>query len=118
MKSDLRTTAYRRDILWSMAFVHRVSGILLACFLPLHFLLLGRALDGAAKLDTALAWTASPLVKAAEAGLVFLLALHLLGGLRVLMIENFPWREGQKSIVTVAIAFALMLASVFFLRAA
>ena len=55
MKSDLRTTAYRRDILWSMAFVHRVSGVLLACFLPLHFLLLGSALDGAAKLDTALA---------------------------------------------------------------
>ena len=83
-----------------------------------RFLLLGSALDGAAKLDTALAWTASPLVKAAESGLVFLLAVHLLGGLRVLMIENFAWREGHKSIATVAIAVALMLACIFFLRAA
>jgi fumarate reductase subunit D len=118
MKTLPRTTGYRRDVLWSMAFIHRISGVLLACFLPLHFLLLGAALDGAAKLDSALAWTALPLVKAAEAGLVFLLAVHLLGGLRVLMIENLPWRDGHKHMVTAAIAFALALACIFFLRAA
>ena len=29
---------------------------------------------------------------------MFLLAVHMLGGLRVLVIENLPWREGQKEL--------------------
>ena len=33
-------------------------------------------------------------------GLVFLLTVHLLGGLRLLVLENFAWREGQKTIAT------------------
>jgi fumarate reductase subunit D len=118
MKSIPRTASYRRDILWSMAMIHRLSGVLLACFLPFHFLLLGTSLNGAASLDVALAYTALPLVKLAEAALVFLLAVHLLGGLRVLVIENLAWRDGHKTIVMVLIATALAVAAVFLLRAA
>ena len=93
--------------------VHRISGLALACFLPLHFLGLGLAIDGEARLDGFLKWTANPLVKLAETALVFLLAVHMLGGLRVLVIENLPWREGQKQLATVALA-----AIVFLVRAA
>jgi fumarate reductase subunit D len=118
MKSIPRTVGYRRDILWSMAFVHRVSGVLLACFLPLHFLLLGSALEGTAALDRSLTYTAMPIVKLAEAGLVFLLAVHLLGGIRVLAIENLNLQDGHKRLVTWLIAGALTLACVFYLRAA
>ena len=67
--------------------MHRVSGVLLAVFLPLHFVLLGQALNGAAAMDGALRLTDSPLVKVAEWGLVTLLALHLTGGVRLLLIE-------------------------------
>ncbi|MCP4188416.1 MAG: succinate dehydrogenase, cytochrome b556 subunit [Gammaproteobacteria bacterium] len=70
---------------------HRLSGIALAIFLPFHFLLLGTALEGAEGLDAALAFTDSPLVKIAEWGLVMLLALHLLFGLRVLALEFTNW---------------------------
>ena len=76
--------------------VHRISGLALACFLPLHFLTLGLAIDGEARLDGFLRWTRRPLVKLAETVLVFLLAVHMLGGIRVLVIENLAWREGQK----------------------
>ena len=76
--------------------VHRLSGLALACFLPLHFLALGLAIDGEARLDGFLKWTANPLVKLAETGLVFLLAVHMLGGIRVLVIENMPWRDGAE----------------------
>ena len=76
--------------------VHRISGLALACFLPLHFLALGLAIQGEARLDGFLKWTANPYVKVAETVLVFLLAVHMLGGIRVLAIENLPWREGQK----------------------
>ena len=105
---------YRNQPLWWAFAVHRLSGVALAVFLPLHFLVLGSALGGEAALDGVLAWTQSGLVKAAEMGLVFLLAVHLLGGLRLLALEFLPWRDGQASLaafaggVSVVVAFAFL----------
>jgi fumarate reductase subunit D len=110
----MHNAAYRGDLFWIAAMVHRVSGLLLACFLPLHFLVLGLAIERSATLDGVLAWTQQPLVKLAETGLVFLLAMHMLGGMRVLLIENLPWRSGQKQLVLAALAVAAFLAVLFF----
>jgi len=100
---------------------HRLSGIALAIFLPLHFLLLGTALEGAEGLDTALAFTDSPLVKIAEWGLVMLLALHMLFGLRVLALEFTAWPNHAEtlgkwvlpSVVTCLFVGAAFLVQVF-----
>ena len=116
MKSH--TTAHRKSGLWIAAMVHRLSGLALACFLPLHFLALGLAIDGEAQLDRFLAWTTNPLVKLAETILVFLLTVHMLGGVRVLLIENLPWREGYKQLAVAAIAAAALAAIAFLVRAA
>lgn len=113
MSSHPHNTAYRQDRLWLAAMVHRISGVLLAVFLPLHFLVLGLAIEGEAQLDGFLVWTKSPLVKMAETGLVLLLAIHLLGGLRVLVIENMPWRPGQKRMATMAAVAAVGIAGIF-----
>ena len=92
--------------------VHRVSGIVLALFLPLHFWALSRALE----LDAFLAWTEQPMVKLAEWGIVLALAAHFAGGLRVLALEFLPWQDWQKTLaaaaaaVTVAVGLALALA--------
>jgi fumarate reductase subunit D len=110
--------AHHRDALWIAAMVHRLSGLALACFLPLHFLALGLAIEGETRLDSLLAWTAHPLVKLAEMGLVFLLAVHMLGGVRVLVIENLPWRERQKGLATAALVAAALAALAFLARAA
>ncbi|GGX32196.1 hypothetical protein GCM10007242_43830 [Pigmentiphaga litoralis] len=67
--------------------VHRVSGLALAAFLPVHFWALGQALHGEAALEGFLRWTDAPLFKLAEWGLVVLLSLHLMGGVRLLLIE-------------------------------
>jgi fumarate reductase subunit D len=77
--------------------VHRLSGVLLALFLPLHFLALGLALEGARSLDAFLAFAELPWVKASEWTLVVLLALHLSFGLRILALEFLPWRGARKS---------------------
>ena len=106
----------RRQPLWLAALLHRLSGLGLAVFLPLHFFLLGESLAGAAALDRALAWTDSALVKAAEMGLVFLLTVHLLGGLRLLVLENFAWRERQKTWASLAAGASLLVAFVFLFR--
>ncbi len=108
--------ANRRRALWLAALVHRLSGIGLACFLPLHFLVLGTAIQGAARMDALLRWSDLPAVKFAEAGLMFLLFMHLLGGLRLLAIENLPWLNWQKQLATAAVAASMILAFVFLVR--
>ncbi len=93
--------------------VHRLSGLALAVFLPAHFLVLGQALRGAEGLDSALRWTESPLVKAAEVALVVLLAAHLSGGARLLALEFLPWRDWQKSLAALAAGVALAFGLAF-----
>ena len=83
--------------------VHRVSGIALAAFLPLHFWTLGRALA----LEDFVTWTEHPMLKAGEWVIVVALAAHLGGGLRVLALEFLPWRDWQKSLAAAAAALAL-----------
>ena len=92
-----------------VAIVHRVSGVALALFLPWHFWVLSRSLE----LDAFLRWTEQPLVKAAEWGLVVLLAAHLGGGLRVLALEFLPWTGFQKSLTAAAATLALVVGLAF-----
>ena len=92
---------------------HRVSGLLLAAFLPAHFWVLALVLDGEAALDGFLRWTDSPLLKVAETVLVALLAVHLAGGLRLLLIELTPWRAGYDSLVSVTAGVGLAAALMF-----
>ena len=113
MTQRQHATGYRRDVLWLAALVHRLSGLLLAAFLPLHFLALGLALGGAPALDHMLAWTANPWVKLSEIALVFALLLHLLGGLRVLVIEALPWHAGHKQAVFGLASLAAAIALAF-----
>jgi succinate dehydrogenase subunit D len=107
---------HRRKLLWQAALVHRLSGLGLSIFLPFHFLALGLALQGQANLERFLRWTDAPVVKLAEGVLIFMLAVHLLGGLRLLLIENLPWFSGQKLLaataagVSAVVAFAFLIA--------
>lgn len=96
---------------------HRISGVLLAVFLPFHFLALGLAIEGEAALDSFLAWSDQPLVKIAEWGLVTLLAVHLLAGLRVLALEFLPWRGARKSWIAAGGALAALAGLAFIVRA-
>ncbi len=93
--------------------VHRLSGIALALFLPLHFWALGQALEGEARLESFLRWTDQPLVKLSEWAIVLLLAIHLTGGARILMIEFLPWRDWQKNLAAAVAAAALAIGLAF-----
>jgi fumarate reductase subunit D len=103
----------RNHLAWWAFVVHRVSGVALALFLPAHFLVLGTALKGEMALDEFLLWSEQPLVVAGEWVLVMLLAAHLAGGLRILALEFLPWRNWQKTLATLAAAFALAAGLVF-----
>lgn len=113
----IAASKHRRSPLWIASLIHRLSGLALAMFLPIHFFVLGLAFGGGDRLDAFLRFSDQPLVKVAEGGLMFLLTVHLLGGLRVLLIENFPWREEQKQMATIAAALSALVAFIFLLRA-
>lgn len=102
---------------WWAFLVHRLSGLALAVFLPLHFLALAQALNGAASLDAFLAWTRAPWVVASEVALVFALAVHLTGGLRLLFVELVAWQSAtQKTLIAVAGGIAAFCAIAFALN--
>lgn len=112
-----RHRARRHPSYWAFV-VHRVSGVLLAAFLPLHFWALSLALRGEARLQGFLDWAEHPLVKLAETGLVVLLAAHLTGGLRLLAIEFLPWHDRQKTVVAATGGITLAVGLVYLLNAA
>ena len=113
MRNDIRARSH--PAYWAFL-VHRVSGVALALFLPLHFWALAQALQGEARLESFLRWTEHPLVKAGEVALVLLLAAHMAGGVRLLMIEFLAWRDWQKTLIAAASAFSLAVGLAFLLN--
>jgi fumarate reductase subunit D len=56
----------------------------------------------------------SQLVKASEVILVFLLAIHLAGGLRLLLIEFVSWRATWQPMLIASVGGAAMLCALLF----
>lgn len=111
------TSVARAHPLWLAFMLHRISGVGLAVFLPLHFWVLAMALTDAARLDGFLHLTEAGIVKLAEFGLVFLLAVHMFGGLRLMAMEWLPWTPPQKTLAAGATAMSFLIAVLFFLKA-
>lgn len=109
--------SYRKHALYGAFLIHRISGVALALFLPFHFWVLSLALTDPATLDGFLSWAELPIVKAAEFGLVFLLAAHLFGGVRLMAMEWLPWTPSQKTMAAAALAVSVLIAGLFLLRA-
>jgi len=108
----------RRHLSYWAFIGHRLSGVALALFLPMHFLVLGLALEGAAELDRFLVLAEMPVVKAAEWGLVVLLSIHLFFGLRLLALELLPWRDGaREGWITAGLGAAIVTGGAFLLGA-
>ena len=116
--SARRNDARSRGHAASWAFVvPRISGIVLALFLPLHFFVLSQALARPEALNDFLTWTRQPAVKFAETVLVLALAVHLAGGVRLLFVEFVGWRaDWQKTVLALAGAAALAYALLFALN--
>ena len=113
MRNDARARSHAAY--WAFL-VHRVSGVLLTLFLPAHFWVLGQALRGEAALDGVLRWSDQPLVKVGEVVLIALLAAHLTGGVRLLMLEFLAWRDWQKSLAAVGAGVTLAVSLAFLLN--
>ncbi|MDI9335312.1 MAG: succinate dehydrogenase, cytochrome b556 subunit [Cytophagales bacterium] len=89
--------------------IHRISGLLLALFMPFHFLALAQALQGETALEGFIRWTDAGIFKFAEWGLVILLAAHLVGGMRLLLIEFGTWQGLRNGWVVAMLAASLLV---------
>ena len=90
---------HRSHPLWFAFLLHRISGLGLALFLPVHFYMLSLAITAPKRLDGLLRFTDLTIVKLAEFGLVFLLAVHLfvwtaVNGAGVFALESSPENNG------------------------
>ena len=113
----VRGITSRAHPLWLAYMLHRLSGLALAIFLPVHFWVLAMAISDPAGLDGFLQLTEAGLVKIAEFGLVFLLAVHMFGGLRLMAMEWLPWSPAQKTLAAGATTLSLFVAILFFMKA-
>ena len=104
---------HRSHPLWKAFVVHRISGLALALFLPIHFVVLGLALEGTESLNAALRFSELPFVKAAEVLLVLLLAVHLLGGIRILILELTQLTWDQRALSRSAFGLSVAIAGIF-----
>ena len=104
--------ARRHAAYWAFL-VHRLSGLALAVFLPVHFWALGRAVESDAALDGFLRYTDQALFKLGEWGLVVLLALHMMGGIRLLLIEFGDWSGLRKNWVAATVGFGVLAGLAF-----
>ena len=95
------------------ALLHRLAGLALAIFLPIHFLALATAINGADALDAFLNVTQTPVLKFAEGVIVVALALHMTLGLRVLTVEFLPVREHTSLTVSICLAAAIAVGLLF-----
>ena len=107
----------RTHPLWMAYLLHRISGIGLALFLPLHFYVLSMAITTPSQLERFLLFAELPFVKFAEFGLVFLLAVHMFGGLRLIALEWLPWTAPQKTLAAGVVGIAFFISTAFFLQA-
>ena len=103
----------RRHASYGAFLAHRLSGVALALFLPVHFWVLGVALGGEAGLQSLLELADHPLIVIGEWGLVVLLALHMALGIRILLLELLPWRGLRRSWILLAVGFSTLFAIAF-----
>ena len=102
--SFLKSRAHGSYIAFS---VHRLSGVALAIFLPVHLYVISLLLTDPQALDLFLDWTSAPLAKLTESMLIFLAGAHLAGGIRILLIEWFGFSFKQVVLLAFVAVFAI-----------
>ena len=97
--------------------VHRISGLCLAIFLPVHLYVISLLLKDPEALNRFLSWTQTPLAKISETLLILLACAHLANGIRLIAYEFFATTGRQSVWIASASAFALVCTLIYLLNA-
>ncbi len=97
--------------------IHRISGLSLAIFLPIHLLVLAQLLHAPGHVELFLSWTQTPVAKILETGLVALAAVHLAGGVRIVVYEWMTTELRHGLWLAAGVGFAFLFAVLFLINA-
>ncbi|MDE0308296.1 MAG: hypothetical protein OXI60_00485 [Acidiferrobacterales bacterium] len=93
--------------------VHRISGLCLAAFIPIHLYVMSLLITNPQQLDAFLTWTSTPAVKLSESLLIMLAGIHLAGGIRILVVEWFSVSGVKSRWISVAAGFSVICGILF-----
>jgi len=90
--------------------LHRISGVALVCFLPVHFVLLANQLGAEVGGELASPWYSSSVTRWTHCILAGLLGTHMVGGLRVLAIQFLQMSRAQGLWLAITLASGFVVA--------
>ena len=93
--------------------VHRISGLCLAVFIPIHLYVISLLIRNPEQLEAFLTWTSTPAVKLSETLLIMLAGIHLAGGVRILVVEWFSVSGIKSRWISVAAGFSIICGVLF-----
>ena len=93
--------------------IHRISGLCLALFLPVHLYFISLLLKDPERLDVFLDWTSIPAVKLLESLLIILAGAHLSGGIRIIVYEWISESASHTLWISVVAAFSIVCGVLF-----
>ena len=94
--------------------LHRVTGVIIVLYLFPHFWSIASSRGGAEDFTHKMQSYESPLFKFLEMGLVLLVAVHMLNGLRITIVDFFLLTKSQNALfwVGVVLFLAVLVASI------
>ena len=98
--------------------LHRVTGVLLVLYLFPHFWSIATSRRGSEGFTESMQSFTSPFWKFMEMGLILVVAVHLLNGLRITIVDFFLLTRSQKSLFWVSVFLftaVLILTAIVFL---
>lgn len=93
--------------------LHRLSGLCLAAFLPIHLFTLSLIMLDPELFESFLSWSATPAAKASETILILLTAAHLAGGVRILAFEWFAFETRHDFWIATTVGFSIACGGLF-----
>ncbi len=105
----------KRNLAYYVWVAHRVTGLILVGYLFLHLWSLSAVLDGAESFDEVMAFFDHPFLRALELGLIGIVVLHTLNGLRLVWLDLFPdWSQQGLMYAVLIVSLLVVLASLPF----
>ncbi len=94
--------------MWAF-WLHRLTGLALAIYLPIHILVISTVVGGASTFNDAMKFLKAPLFVLFEMGLLAVVLIHGLNGLRIVLFDLGYGVKHQKVIFVVLMFIALVL---------
>lgn len=111
-KPSVKTFKPRTGYRWHWGFIawlfHRLTGVALAAYLVLHLWVLSNLARGPEAFDGIMATFSNPFTRILEIGLLGIVVIHTINGLRIVLMDYGPMAEKESYVKYLAITFLVI----------